>query len=195
MYMCACVREMRWGSGFLFFLIRILVMFGAAAASGRAASVRCFGGGGARFFHHFLTFVRGLQHFSLVSLREQASIRPRRFADNLPSLFGERLFCVRIFNFPFSDCETRTRETQRRVERERHLQSTGSTFVNCFFIFYTGISSEAKNFPRTTQVDELCSALLKQNEKQSIVQKVINASIKFHCPFLMRDTQLCSKNK
>jgi hypothetical protein len=187
---------MRRGSGFLFFLIRILVMFGAAAASGRAASVRCFGGGGARFFHHFLTFVRGLQHFSLVSLREQASIRPRRFADNLPSLFGECLFCVRIFNFPFSDCETRTREiTQQRVERERHLQSTGSTFVNCFFIFYTGISSEAKNFPRTTQVDELCSALLKQNEKQSIVQKVIDASIKFHCPFLMRDTLLCSKNK
>jgi hypothetical protein len=145
---------MRWGSGFLFFLIRILVMFGAAAASGRAASVRCFGGG-ARFFHHFLTFVRGLQHFSLVSLREQASIRPRRFADNLPSLFGERFFCVRIFNFPFSDCETRTRETERRVERERHFQSTGSTFVNCFFIFYTGISSEAKNFPSTTQVDEL----------------------------------------
>jgi hypothetical protein len=97
-------------------------------------------------------------------------------------------FCVRIFNFPFSDCETRTRETERRVERERHLQSTGSTFVNCFFIFYTGILSEAKNFPRTTQVDELCSALLKQNEKQSIVQKVIDASIKFHCPYLMRDS-------
>lgn len=69
-----------------------------------------------------------------------------------------------FFDFRAADCARREREKTSCGSSERDiLQSAGSTFVNCFFIFYTGIPSEAKNFPSTTRVDELCSGLLKQN--------------------------------
>lgn len=124
------------GIWFSFFLIRILVMFGAAAASGRAASVRCFGGG-ARFFHHFLTFVRGLQHFSLVSLREQASIRPRRFADNLPSLFGERLFFAYAFLIFHFRTARREREKPSDGSSERDICSRQDQLLLIAFLYFT----------------------------------------------------------